>query len=209
MRCTSIRRLSRVIAFLVILSALAMPSTTLAASGDLANPTDEAIKLTRKVVESDDPVAAYLDLSEQEQRADDSVLGRPGQSTSTQTIIPLEPRKAVVPMASGCWSRVNTKESYSLGFFQWRISQTLFWCGDGMIITYNNTDQEDYTVQTGTLWNFAGIVSKSVIGANGWGTIRIDRQDHFQYCPPIIGCVQNAFPVVAQQGSGDGSYWQN
>lgn len=177
-----------------------IPSSALANTTDITIPDDATIELARTVASSDEPEATYLALTETEQRAVDSVLGRPSDVITIDEVVEVD------SLLSGCWQRVKTKEGYSLGVFQWRVSQTLYWCGAGTAISSHSSW---FNVNTGALWQYSGLVSESTIGGVGWTAVRWDRQVHFQYCPPPFGCFQNEYPTVAQQGSYDGSYWQN
>lgn len=160
-----------------------------------------AIELARQIASASDPESAYLALSIAERRAVDSVLGGEGETT---TVIEVP---EIRPLASGCWTRTNTKKSTSVGVHQHTIKQILEWCGNGSTIT---STHDWFEVSTGTFWQYDSIIDHWTTGGVGWGTYRVHRQAYFKYCPPLLPCPsQSHYPVVDQQGSGDGSYWEN
>lgn len=188
---------------LALIATLAIPSSALAESkgDDPQVPSEEAIKLAQSIDQATDPYAAYLALSEKERLMVDSVLGAAGETTT------VEETSEYTILASGCWSRTNTKTSTSLGIFQHRISQILQWCGNGSSVTSKNDWVE---VSTGTFWQYGGIIDHWTTGGVGWTTYRVHRQAQFNYCPLSVGCgAQTHYPIVDQQGSGNGAYWQN
>lgn len=119
-----------------------MPSLALADTLDALISDDAAITLAQSVATSDEPEATYLALTEEEQRAVDRVLGGPSEVISTDEVVEGD------SLSSCPWQRVKTKEGYSLGVFQWRVSQTLNWCGSGTAISSHSSW---FNVNTGAL----------------------------------------------------------
>lgn len=57
----------------------------------------------------------------------------------SQFAIQEEVSSGITPAASGCWFRTHSVQSTSsiTGELFWRLSQSMYWCGDGPWITYD------------------------------------------------------------------------
>lgn len=110
--------------------------------------------------------------------------------------------------SAGCWTRSRSISAYnSVGVTLWTYRAYLNWCGDGTLITSFSTYTQKST--PGWWWDFKSERIVYSVGDVGWTGVRRDWEGKFQYCPADLGCVQTHYPVIAQQGSGNGDYWSS
>ena len=78
------------------------------------------------------------------------------------------------------------------------------WCSDGSTIIRSPFFRTDVSTPT-IFWSYGGTLAEHFSGGQGEWSHSDFVQGKFSYCPPLVGCVQHAYPIVVKHQYRDGT----
>jgi hypothetical protein len=174
-------------------------------------------QLAAQVSNADDPKAAFVTLTPDEQQLVIDYLKVGYYETSMVT------KRAstdggvmtgMTPLAAQCWTGYNSVSGYNnFGVKMFEFAMTIDRCDNGASMTNVNNNPQIYATVTpaGTLWNYEGVLNASSTGGVGWYDWGVYRQAKFSLCMVNgVGCVQSSYPWLKTVAHANGTftkYW--
>lgn len=194
---------SRLIPALVMAALMALAVSAPVAAAD---PAREAQRLAGRLAASDDPYAAFEELTPKQQQA---VLDYTEVVTTTNDFSlapsPTSPPDGEMTAAAiRCWTWTWNRQGWNLfGQVVWQFNQQIDWCGDGVKIT-STPFRKVWASRLFLFWTYNGLVGNVTQGGKGFSTYRAFAQGSLSYCPPPGVCWQNDLPWLDMTAHADG-----
>ena len=171
-----------------------------------ASPTPDAATLMARLTASNDPDAAFLNLSSAEQQAVVAYL-TVVTTDSTETLARVGTATVVAPDAViECWTITKTNEAKNYyGMTMFKIWSRLDWCANQSTHALTSAQKLRGIEVDMAYWQFTGYTDWYSTGGAGYGYYHVYLQGGFANCFPIIGCITYRYPWIDTTANWNGT----